>query len=109
MGDDETGADAPLWPSDITALCERVAARKARVGATHPVAAALAYCARAHTRMSVASFAGSLGLHDTDIEALEAGDVAWKDVPDRVTEIASRPGIDLLALADLNARFARAA
>ena len=109
MGEDQTVEQAPLWPSDITALCERIANRKARDGARHPVAAALAYCARAHSRMSPTAFAGTVGLHQADVEALEAGDVAWEDIPDRVSEIAARPGLDFLALADLNDHFARVA
>ena len=109
MGEDEAVENAPLWPSDITPLCERIANRKARAGATHPVAAALAYCARAHTRMSPAAFAATVGLRQADVEALEAGDVAWEDVPDRVSEIAAAPGVNFLALADLNDQFAHVA
>ncbi len=109
MGENEATEDAPLWPSDITPLCERIASRKARAGATHPVAAALAYCARAHSRLSSAAFADSVGLSESDIEAMESGDVAWEDVPDCVSAFAAMPGVNFLALADLNDRFARVA
>ena len=109
MGDDIVDANAPLWPSDITALCERVASRKARAGARHPVAAAVAYCARAHTGLATDAFAAQVGLTTTDVEALEDGEVAWADVPDTISALVAIPGVNFLALADLDAQLGRVA
>ena len=109
MGEDIVDENAPLWPSDITALCERIASRKARAGARHPVAAAVAYCARAHTGLAPDAFAAQLGLRRADVDALEEGDVAWEDVPDSVSAVVAIPGVNFLALADLDARFGRVA
>ncbi len=99
--------DGPLWPSDVTPLCERVARRKARAGAPHPVAAALSICARAHTRLTPTAFAARVGLTRAQVDQLESGRIPWRDIPDGIAlAAADAPGLDLLALADLDARLA---
>jgi hypothetical protein len=88
-------------PPDLTRLVERLAARLADEGARHPVAAAVAIACRGRSGLDRAPFAASIGI-DTDIvTACERGDVAFADLPAPL--VADHEGLDLLALADLDA------
>jgi hypothetical protein len=89
---------------DTTRLVERLAAQMATGAVRHPVAAALAIACRGTASMDVADFATSVGLDVPTVAACEAGDVAFGDLPARL--VADHDGLDLLALADLDAWYA---
>ena len=88
---------------DVTRLVERLADRLARSGASHPVAAAVAMACRGNTGRDLDSFARWVGVSRSQVAACEAGDVAFGDLPDEV--VAHHAGLDLLALADLDADY----
>lgn len=95
--------ESPPWPSDLTRVCERLADQLARQGAAHPVAAAIVLCARGQVTLDQQQFANKFDLPLETVVAAEAGDVAWKNLPDIIGELLQlAPSIDLLALADLN-------
>ena len=104
----EDFANAALWPTDITPLCVRLARRNARKGMLSPVAAAMSRCARAEARLSVAAFAARERLDPKAVLDLEAGRVPFEHVPDEVCVVLGPTGIDLLALADLDAELTAA-
>lgn len=96
----------PSWPSDLTRVCERIADRLHRSGATHPVAAAVALAARGHLGLDIDGFARAVGLGVDTVRSAEAGDIAWEDLPDVLGAVVeSMPSVDLLALADLDAGY----
>ncbi len=99
---------SPLWPSDLTRVCERLAGRFAGEGAAHPVAASVVLAARGHSGLDNTEFAE---LHQLDLDRIrraEAGEVPWEDLPDIIGELLeAMPAIDLLALADLEAQLRR--
>jgi hypothetical protein len=88
---------------DTTRLVERLAAQLATGAVRHPVAAALAIACRGNAAMDIVEFAGSIGLDVPTVEACEAGDVAFGDLPPPL--VADHEGLDLLALADLDASY----
>ena len=91
---------------DVTRLVERLAARLARSGARHPVAAAVAIACRGNAGVDPAAFAERLGLAVSTVIACEAGAVPFDDLPAAL--VADRDGLDLLALADLDTAYAAA-
>lgn len=96
----------PSWPSDLTRVCERLAQQLHRRGATHPVAAAVALAARGHLGLAVDEFADTVDLPIDTVQRAEAGDIAWEHLPDILGSILdTMPGIDLLALADLDSSY----
>jgi len=93
---------------DLTGLCERIAARLADAGVTHPVAAAVALSARGHLGLDADVFANRYGIDPSRLRRLEAGAVAWEDLPDCIGAVLDDiDGFDLLALADLDATLRR--
>jgi hypothetical protein len=89
---------------DRTRLVERLAARFATAGVAHPVAAAVAVACRGNTGLELDEFARSVGLDPDIVQACEAGDVAFGDLP--ATLVEHHEGLDLFALADLAAAYA---
>ena len=89
---------------DVTRLVERLAARLARSHAPHPVAAAVAIACRGNAGLDTADFANRLGLAVSTVVACEAGAVPFDELPAEL--VADHDGLDLLALADLDAMYA---
>ena len=88
-------------PLDMTIYCERLAERLRRKGVSHPVAAAVALAARGHRGVDTASFAAAIGMRAADLSAIEAGAVAFADLPDEVAlAFAGIPSANLFLLAD---------
>jgi hypothetical protein len=81
--------DDERWSGDLNLLCERLAERLAADGATHPGAAALAIAVRGLRGADRPSFASELGLGRADLAAIEAGDVAWVDLPPEILRRAA--------------------
>lgn len=100
--------ELPPWPSDLTRVCERLADQLARRGAAHPVAAAVALCARGQVALDQQQFAHRFDMPLDIVVAAETGDIAWENLPNIVGELLQlAPATDLLALADLNEQFSR--
>ncbi|MCB0995236.1 MAG: hypothetical protein KDB21_09115 [Acidimicrobiales bacterium] len=68
------------WPPGVVNACRPYAARAAAGGATHPTAAALLLAARAHTHLNRAEFAARYNLDIDTLAAIEAGDIALRDL-----------------------------
>ena len=88
---------------DTTRLVERLAAQFATGSVHHPVAAAVAIACRGNASMGLVEFAASVGLDVPTVASCEAGDVAFGDLPAPL--VAGHEGLDLLALADLDAAY----
>ncbi len=102
--------ELPPWPSDLTRVCERLADQLDRRGAAHPVAAAVALCARGQVALDQQQFAHRFDMPLDTVVAAEAGDVAWENLADIIGELLQlAPATDLLALADLDAQLSREA
>lgn len=103
-----TTSTAAHWPSDLTRVCERLALHLDRSAVAHPVAAAVALAAGGHRGVDVTEFAAELGLSPDAVHRAEAGDIAWEELPDVIVDLLEAiPNTDLLALADLDARYRR--
>ena len=89
---------------DVTRLVERLADRLAGSGARHPVAAAVAIACRGNSGRDQDAFARWVGVPSALVAACEAGRVAFGELPDDL--VAHHAGLDLLALADLDAAYA---
>jgi hypothetical protein len=89
---------------DCTRLVERLAAQFATGATWHPVAAAVAIACRGNASLDLVPFARTVGLDVPTVAACEAGEVAFGDLPAPL--VASHEGLDLLALADLDATYA---
>lgn len=101
-------SSSAVWPSDLTRVCERLASRFACEGAEHPVAASVVLAARGHSGLDASEFAERHRLKLDALRRAEAGEVPWEDLPDIIGELLEAvPAIDLLALADLEARLRR--
>ncbi|HEX7096596.1 MAG TPA: hypothetical protein VF183_11980, partial [Acidimicrobiales bacterium] len=72
-------------------------------GARHPVAAAVAIACRGNTGLEREAFAASIGVDVAMVDACETGAVPFEELPDAITE---HGGLDLFALADLDATYA---
>lgn len=84
------------WSTDLTALCERLARRLDAEGAPHPLVAAVALAVRGHLGLDPSAAADHLGVDAAELAAVEAGEVAWADVPPAVRHAAQvTPGLDL--------------
>jgi hypothetical protein len=88
-------------PPDLTRLCEKVAHELATRGVAQPVAAAVAIACRGRSGLEPAAFAASIGVDVAVVDACEAGRVAFGDLPAAL--VADHTGLDLFALADLEA------
>jgi hypothetical protein len=90
-------------PFDLTGLCEKVAQRLERQQFRHPVAAAAALAARGLSGLSQADFAYESGLLASEVTQAETGETAFGELPAPIGDVLeAHPGIDLLALADLD-------
>ena len=88
---------------DLTGLCEKVAERLRQQGSEHPVAAAAALAARGLSGLDPDDFADQVGLPAADIVSAESGQTPFGDLPAPIgARLEAHPGIDLLALADLD-------
>lgn len=86
---------------DATAMCERLARRLQRAGASHPVAGAVATAARGHIGVSRQEFADLIGFDVAEIAVFEAGEVPFGCLPREFGRVLGQiEGLDLLALAD---------
>src|SRR5688500_3015372 len=93
---------------DMTIFCERLAERLRSKGVPHPVAAAVALVARGHRGVDVEPFAVALGVDADRLRQIEAGSVAFADVPDEVAlAFACIPSARLLLMADYERRINR--
>ena len=93
---------------DATLFCERLAERLRSKGVTHPVAAAVALTARGARGVAPDEFAVVVGVDPTRLRSVEAGEVAFADVPDEVAiAFATLPSASLFAMADLEADLAK--
>jgi hypothetical protein len=88
---------------DCTRLVERLAAHFATGSMRHPVAAAVAIACRGNAALDLRDFAIAVGVDVPSVAACEAGDVAFGDLPAPL--VADHEGLDLLALADLDASY----
>ena len=87
---------------DMTIACERLAERLRSKGVTHPVAAAVALVARGQRGVDVEAFADAIGVDVRELRQVEAGQVAFADLPDEVAfAFAEIPSASLLLMADL--------
>jgi hypothetical protein len=89
---------------DCTRLVERLAAQFARGPMRHPVAAAVAIACRGNAAVGLRDFALAVDVDVPTVAACEAGDVAFGDLPAPL--VSAHEGLDLLALADLDAAYA---
>ena len=88
---------------DLTGLCEKVAQRLERQQFKHPVAAAAALAARGLSGLSQTEFAHERGLLTSEVTEAESGEIAFGELPAPIGDLLeAHPGIDLLALADLD-------
>ncbi|MEO8695302.1 MAG: hypothetical protein ABI658_17385 [Acidimicrobiales bacterium] len=86
---------------DMTISCERLAQRLRSRGATHPVAAAVALVARGHRGVDTEPFAAAIGIDARSLRAVEAGAVAFADLPDEIAiAFAEVPSANLFLIAD---------
>jgi len=84
------------WSTDLTALCERLARRLHADGAIHPETAAVALAVRGNDGLDRAEAAERLGISDEHLAAIEAGAVAWHELPrPLVDEACCLPRLDL--------------
>jgi hypothetical protein len=91
---------------DLTALCVRLAERLRSKGAAHPVAAAVALAARGAQGVDVEEFAAAAGCAADLLRAVEAGNVAFVDLPDELACAFARiPSANLFLMADLESRM----
>ena len=87
---------------DITIFCERLAERLRSKGVAHPVAAAVALVARGHRGVDVQPFADAIGVDALELRQIEAGTVAFANLPDEVAiAFACIPSASLFLMADL--------
>jgi hypothetical protein len=87
---------------DTTIFCERLAERLRSKGVTHPVAAAVALVARGHRGVDVDPFATAIGVDADELRQIEAGSVAFADIPDEVAvAFACIPSASLFLMADV--------
>ena len=92
---------------DFTIFCERLAERLRSGGASHPVAAAVALAARGQRGVDVDEFAAAIGVAADALRQIEAGNVAFADVPDELAfAFADIPSARLLLMADLEREMA---
>ena len=86
---------------DMTILCERLAERLRSKGVPHPVAAAVALVARGHRGVDIEPFAAAIGIATDELRQIEAGTVAFADLPDEVAfAFADIPSASLFLMAD---------
>jgi hypothetical protein len=94
---------------DLTSFCERLAERLSARGAAHPVAAAVALAARGAHGVDVGTFANDIGVAARALRQVEAGTVAFADLPDELACAYARiPSANLFLTADLDSRMGRA-
>jgi len=90
------------YSTNVNTLTERIAIRLAAQGAEHAVAAAITITLRGQSKLDPAGFAAELGIAGADLRALEAGTVAFVDLPVSVAERMHRAGLEPLLLVDLD-------
>lgn len=87
-------------------LCIRAAEDFDGRGCAHPVAAAAALVARGVAGLDRVAFAERFGRSESEVEATEAGAVAFGDLPDEVGNLLEASGrLDLLQIADLDRAY----
>jgi len=90
---------------DMTIYCERLAERLRSKGVPHPVAAAVALVARGHRGVDVEPFADAIGLAARELRQIEAGMVAFAELPDEIAfAFAAIPSASLFLMADFERR-----
>ena len=91
---------------DMTIFCERLAERLRSKGVRHPVAAAVALVARGHRGVDVEPFAAAIGVDARQLRQIEAGSVAFADIPDEVAiAFACIPSANLFLITDFDAQI----
>jgi hypothetical protein len=98
---------SPRTP-DPNIFCERLAERLHAQGVAHPVAAAVALTARGLGAKDVDQLAAEIGVPTSPLRDIEAGTVAFVDLPDELLHAFARiPSASLFLMADLESRLAR--
>ncbi|KAA0234305.1 MAG: hypothetical protein JJLCMIEE_02501 [Acidimicrobiales bacterium] len=83
-------------PRDLTLLCERLAQRLQRAGLTHPLEAAVALTVRGARQADLQDQARALGLSSAHLAGIEAGHLAFPDLPPPLLAAArDTAGLDL--------------
>ena len=100
----QSGADVTPsgYSTNVNTLTERIAIRLASQGAEHAVAAAIAIALRGQSRLDLGGFAAEIGLTIADMRALEAGTIAFVDLPAAVAQRMHDAGLEPLLLVDLD-------
>lgn len=96
------GVTLDIYSTNVSTLTERIAIRLASQGAEHAVAAAITIALRGQSKLDPSDFAAELGLKLADLRALEAGTVAFVDLPDAVARRMHEAGLEPLLLVDLD-------
>lgn len=90
------------YKSNVSTLTERIAIRLAARGAEHAVAAAVTIALRGMSGLEPADFAAELGLAPAQLQALEAGAVAFVELPAAVSNRMLSHNLEPLLLVDLD-------
>ena len=95
--------------TDYTHTCQRLFDRYLAEGRTHPAAAVVATTARGEARCTVPDFAERYGLEVAEVEACEAGEVPFGDLPAVMGDIVEASNkVSMLWLAGLDRTVAEA-
>ena len=100
--DEPVVVTAGSYISNVTTLTERIAIRLAAQGVEHAVAAAVTIALRGMSGKSPTDFAAELGLAHADLRALEAGTVAFGDLPASLMSRLHSHDLEPLLLVDLD-------
>lgn len=90
------------YTTNVSTLTERIAIRLAATGAEHAVSAAITIALRGESGLVPADFAADVGLPLADLRALEAGTVAFVDLPPAICDRMHAAGLEPLLLVDLD-------
>ncbi len=90
------------YSTNVSTLTERIAIRLASQGAEHAVAAAITIALRGQSRLDPTEFAAAIGLAFADLRALEAGTIAFVDLPEALARRMHDAGLEPLLLVDLD-------
>ena len=100
--DEPVVVTAGSYISNVTTLTERIAIRLAGQGVEHAVAAAVTIALRGMSGKSPTDFAAELGLAHADLRALEAGTVAFGDLPASLMSRLHSHNLKALLLVDFD-------
>ncbi len=96
------GVTRRAYSTNVSTLTERIAIRLAADGAEHAVSAAITIALRGQSGHDTAGFAAAVGLALADLRALEAGTIAFVDLPSAICDRMHTAGLEPLLLVDLD-------